>query len=356
MQGQRKTGDAGRWEGGRIYTDGRGKKRYEIRRSVNGVRYEVATGCTTMTGALAELRRFERDPTGYHPGGDPQAAPVSFTNTLCEDYLAYSLHSMRDGGKENTLAWAEKKRNLLAWWRERLGEADLRRLTRHQVDGALEGAKSRAHRIAVLKHFYSWLRKRGLITHSEDVMLDVAKPTPRPAQWDRSKVIPREHYLLVREHLTGQIWKDAITILAGTGWHMTELVRFARNGSIEPLSKGTKVEYGAVAALVCPMHKSGDAHRTAVSQEVLDAAERLRKTGWPKATESSFEKAVKSACRAAKIPVFTPGRFRHSVATWAVEKGAPLSAVAAFLGHKSPQTTKRFYATMAVVPKVPTLS
>ena len=56
-----------------------------------------------------------------------------------------------------------------------------------------------------------------------------------------------------------------------------------------------------------------------------------------------------------KVP-FSPGQYRHSVATWAVEAGADPAAVAAFLGHKSPATTKRFYATLAVCPKIPTLA
>jgi len=56
-----------------------------------------------------------------------------------------------------------------------------------------------------------------------------------------------------------------------------------------------------------------------------------------------------------KMPV-TAGSFRHTVATEAIEKGAPPEQVSAFLGHKSPQTTKRFYATLAVAPKIPTLA
>lgn len=148
---------------------------------------------------------------------------------------------------------------------------------------------------------------------------------------------------------------------AGTGWHTTEVVRFAAAGTIEPLPKSMKVENGAVGVLVCPLHKSGDVHRTAVSAEVLDAAKRLRAHG--AFSREWYDRAVRSACETVKrpddevgIPVFTPGRFRHSLATWAFEAGADPYAVSAFLGHKSPQTTKRFYATLATVPKVPTLA
>ncbi len=47
---------------------------------------------------------------------------------------------------------------------------------------------------------------------------------------------------------------------------------------------------------------------------------------------------------------FGPGQYRHTVATRMLNAGADPAAVAAFLGHKSPHTTRRFYATLAVVP------
>jgi site-specific recombinase XerD len=53
---------------------------------------------------------------------------------------------------------------------------------------------------------------------------------------------------------------------------------------------------------------------------------------------------------------FTPGRFRHTVATNAVQHGADICAVATFLGLKSTATTKKFYATIAVAPKVSRLA
>lgn len=52
---------------------------------------------------------------------------------------------------------------------------------------------------------------------------------------------------------------------------------------------------------------------------------------------------------------FKPGYLRHSVATWAINSGADPGKVAAFLGHRSPATTKKFYATHSVPMKVPTM-
>jgi hypothetical protein len=49
-----------------------------------------------------------------------------------------------------------------------------------------------------------------------------------------------------------------------------------------------------------------------VSADVAEAAQRLRERGT--ISVEKFGLAVKAACKAAGIPPFTPGRFRHSAA------------------------------------------
>jgi site-specific recombinase XerD len=105
--------------------------------------------------------------------------------------------------------------------------------------------------------------------------------------------------------------------------------------------------------LVCPQTKSGAPLRVIVSERVLQAGKRLRERG--ALNQKRFEHAIRDACRAAKIPAFTPGRLRHSIATHAINQGADMAAVASFLNHKSARTRARFYATLATPAKVPTL-
>lgn len=62
------------------------------------------------------------------------------------------------------------------------------------------------------------------------------------------------------------------------------------------------------------------------------------------------------ACHAAGVEPYGAGQYRHSVATWAISQGTGPAAVAAFLGHRSAAMTKRFYATLAVMPAEPTYS
>ena len=83
--------------------------------------------------------------------------------------------------------------------------------------------------------------------------------------------------LLVAEHLT-EPWRDSLLLQAGTGWHTTEILRFAAEGAIEPLPKHAPQE-GVEGVVVCPMRKSGEPQRTRVGPEVLEAAKRLRAHG-----------------------------------------------------------------------------
>ncbi len=239
---------------------------------------------------------------------------------------------------------------------------DLRRadLARHVLP-PLAKATCKPQRIAVLKRFYSWLRREEhKITPAEDPTLDtLSVPQSRPEQLRRAKAVPREHVMLAIDHLATNRWRDLLRVLAGTGMHVSELERFATDGSLEPLPRDGKRE-GAEGVIVIPSTKAGDPLRVAVSSEVLEAAKRVLKAG--AFDRQHFAKALASACAAVKrpdgqigIPPFGAGQLRHSVATWAVNAGADPATVASFLGHKSPRTTRKFYATLATPAKVPTL-
>lgn len=336
------------WPGGYVIKDARGRDLYFIRRQIAGRRYDLTTGCSTLRAAMKQLERFEANPTAFTAKGEEPQAPLLLDGTLAADFLAHC----RDV-KRNSTGWLRKQADYVAWWAEQLAGVDLRRVT---VVGHLKPALAKVsaapHRIAVIKAFYSWLRKDlHRISAAEDPTYG-ALPVPqaKPEQWKRVKAIPREHYLLARECIAPH-WRDCMDVQAGTGWHLTELVRFAQTGSVEPYPRGQTPEVAGV--LVCPQTKAGEPLRTAVSAEVLDAAKRLLERGT--LSPEKYGLALKAACRAAQVPPFTPGRFRHSVATWAINRGADPASVAAFLNHKSPRTTRKFYATHATPAKVPTL-
>ena len=362
------------WPGGfaRIVGEGPTRQRiYIIRKQVDGHRYEVSTRRNNEIDALLELAKFNKSPATYDPTpppdllGDEAPQPVYLTAALIRDYLD---HCKKAG---NTHQWWNSKRRFLKWWLQKLFRIDLRRADlKRDILKPLEGATSRHQRIATIKAFYAWLRDvehgKGIITASEDPTVGGALKVPQhaPAQLSERRAFAVKDLARVKKELAdGPRWRlDAIEILSGTGWHFSELRRFAKDGSIEPMptsqrprrKKGKLPAHAPVAVLVT-LHKGGSIHKTAVTAKVLAAANRLRnKRHLP---EFHFHLVLRQISRKLKLKVaVTPGSFRHTVATEAIERGATPEAVSAFLGHKSPQTTKRFYATLSVAPKVPTLA
>jgi integrase len=330
-----------RWAGGYILNGV-----FVIRRQIHGKRYIVSTRARSSRAAHKQLERFEADPANYQPEGASQPLPIYLDATLAEEFLKWSRDELKNSQK-----WVNEQRDHLAWWADQLVECDLRNLSLvDRILPAIEGVPSRPHRIAVLKRLYSYLRKiRHLLTYDEDPTFQtLSAPPSKPAQWKRTKVIPQEHVRLAMDHMTGP-YRLGLAVLAGTGWNVTELVRFVRGGSIEPLPQGAE----GAGVLVCPQTKAGAPLRVIISEAVLAAGQSLRARG--KFSQERFEQAIKRACTAAKIPPFTPGRMRHSIATHAINSGADMAAVANFLNHKSPRTTARYYATHGTPRKVPTL-
>lgn len=330
----------GTWPGGRIWLEGDGKKTYFIRRRVAGKRYEVSTRATGIKAALAQLERFEEDPENYDPAGGTGKEPIRITADLVKAFLRWSLEE-----KGNSRAWVLQQRAYLAWWHETLKGRDLRALDLgRDVIPALDGAPERRHRSEVLKAFCSWLRKeRHLLSRQEDATIDLAVKARRPEQWTRPKAIPRAHYLRVLAALDPR-HRDALALLDETGWHVSELVRFVRGGTVEAAPPGRDE-----AGILETRQKSGKPHRTAVGPEALAAAKRLRERG--EVSVGRLYEAVRAACVKAKVEPFTLGRMRHTVATRMVESGAPASEVVSFLGWTSAATMQRHYTTLAAPPR-----
>ena len=361
--------DRAAWEqrGGRIRTDAKGRAVYVIRKQVNGRRFEVSTRCHTLDAALKEWDRFEKDRTRYMPGGDPGPTPIYLdaepdedeVPKLVREFLAWSKNE-----KKNSPKWVGQQKLYLAWWVDQLAGVDLRRASLQDDIKPKLGApkvKCKPQRIAVLKVLYTWLRtEKGLKAHEDPTYATLKVPQSQPEQHRRVKAVPADHLALVRAGLASERWRDLLRVLEGTGMHVSELERFAVTGTVEPLPRDGKAE-GAAGVIVIPTTKSGEMLRVAVSQDVLDAAIRVRQAG--AFDRQKLAKAIKSACLAVANPdgtfgitVFGPGQLRHTVATAAVNAGADPATVAAFLGHKSPRTTRRFYATTATPKKIPTLA
>ena len=350
----------GTWEGGYWRADARGRRVYVIRKMVAGKRYTISTRARSEPAAVAQLRRFEADPEDYDPKGHVRPDPIYLDVPLAKDFLIWSLKPKKEGGRGNTPRWVHDQKMYLDWWAERLHGVDLRRVDYEKhIAAAMEGAKSQRQRGATLLALYRFLRKeRSLDLAQDPVHGRLTFGEPEAEQVRRSKVVPAEHIDLVIEHLTSP-WREVLLLQSGTAWHVTEVMRFAASGTIEPLPKNVSQD-GVAGVLVCPRHKSGDSIRTRVSAPVIEAAKKLRDHG--SFSRDWYFRAVRSACAAVErpdggvgIPAFTPGMIRASIATHAVNAGIDPSAVASYLGHRTKRTTERFYSTLASVKKIPTI-
>ncbi|QQR47796.1 tyrosine-type recombinase/integrase [Myxococcus xanthus] len=327
-----------RWPGGYVHQQQDGQPLFIIERRVRGQRFHVSTRCHNLRSAMKQLERFEADPLGYAPEGETTEAPLVMTAKLVSEYHAFQL------AKGGTRKHANEMSSRLADWIEDLGGKDLRQVTlRDHIKPALDRrGTGRPHRIIALKGFFGWLRKeRHLLTSKDDPTLDLPVPQAVPAKRKKRKAVPFESVTAVASILTEEL-RDMLTVLAGTGWHVTELERFVRR----PESEIVQARRGDTLAVLVTRHKVGDMTRTPVNDpNVLAAAMRLRERGTlPRRANT----ALKAACVAAGVPAFTFGVMRHSVATWSVEQGAAPPLVSEFLNHKDKRTTQRFYTDVSV--------
>lgn len=365
--------------------DGRAKRR------------EICTGAHSEEVALLHLAAFEKNPLAYEPARVVVGrSPLPFTEALCIEYLKYLDTPQEKGGKGDCPNHCNNSRYALKWWRAQIGEMNLRALTvddirkhvpvvdEHDECGVLRKApKSRKLKIQVVKAFVSWLRKvRGDgITQGEGPDMsfltvpqyrgrklhDPAKALERRDKGKRAK----EGYPLLREKLaTQKRWHwamDALDLQADTGWHTTEIERWVKlGGQVEAMPEGREHEGAGVLVTV---HKSGDEHRTPVSQSGYEAAQRLmlwcdaragtKHQGWNPVTKRTeefaaklfprqqYERLCRRLCRKHGIPEFGPGHLRHALATHNAGRGYATSIIGSFLGHSEVQQGELVRTTYA---------
>ena len=239
-----------------------------------------------------------------------------------------------------------RHRRYLQVWRDLFGQRDLRSIKSFEVSNALDFMPSRTARLMTLRGLYTWLKdeKRYEV---ENPCVDVKYERSRPAQLRKPKVIEEADFLKVVEHLTPR-WLCRMMVLYRTGWHLSELLRFAEDGRIEPLPAGRKD--GSTHVLICPRHKMGGIHKTAANAETTYWAEQVQKFG--AFDRGAMWKAIRSACVDAGMEEpWNPSWVRHTLATRAVNAGASVESVADFLGHRDRATTMKFYTTHGVVQK-----
>jgi integrase len=334
----------GRWEGGEVLRLKNGRRAYIINKRIGGRRWRITTRASTLAEARAVFLRFVVNPDTFRlvaPAPEPGRGPVHLGDTLLNKFLPFSRT------KGNTSDWVAEQRVHLKVLQSGLAGEDLRGLPLGRLPPLVAG---RAHRTAVAKALYAWLRKvEHRLAASEDPTFGTLV-TPRRKPGERriaDKAVPREHIRAVVGQLSAR-WAALLELQAGTGIHTTELQRFARSGRLLPYVG----PQAASVVMVVPLHKNGDEHRVALNKRLAAVARRALDGGT--FCGEAYHQHVRRACLRAQVPHFTPGRMRHTVATELVEAGADIVAVSTFLGHRTPQTTRAWYARFAT-PRNPAL-
>jgi hypothetical protein len=143
----------GRWEGGEVLRLDNGTRSYVVSRTIRGRRFRFSTRARTVQEARAIYRRFIADPDAFQlvaPPVDPRNGPIPLDDQLVTAFLAHS------NAKGNTPAWIRRQRAHLRALQPGLEGEDLRTLELARLLPLVAGD---AHRIAILKALYAWLRK-----------------------------------------------------------------------------------------------------------------------------------------------------------------------------------------------------
>lgn len=323
---------------GRVWVDARGTRTYYIREVRGGKRHQFSTECSTLRAAMKEYDKFDAAPDGYTPPS--QRARLVLDDDLVERYEAWCKTDTAATDPEHL----RSKVRYLGWWQEQLAGRTLNALRLADILLPLHGLPARRARIVAIKHLYTYLRRTDRIKAGDDPTLASLSVPPTAPQQDTSglsKVIPEADYravlLLLPLHIA-----QACRIMATTGCHLTEVIRLIKSGTVEVGAGETDV-LGFI-------HKGGHVHRVAVPFYIGEAARALKARGPQGLSRRAVYENVKKACEQAGVPPWTPGRFRHTVATNAIEAGVSPADMALRLGHTGAATGLKWYATTAVAP------
>lgn len=328
---------------------------FVIEVKIGGKKFHRSTHCTTLKGAMKAYERFELDPNTFSAQGSATVDDLVFSQELLDGFAAW--HRPQVGPE-----WAADVRRSVKAWGNHIKGADLRSLSLiDDLKPYLATKRGKPLHTQAIKLFFKWLRtERGLVTRAQDVTLDLLTPAFKARQeTGESKAVPEKDLQAVVPHLQPHV-RDVLELLAVTGWHISEVRRFARAGRVRARDAS---DPAAVIATIGTFHKGRRKHFTALLwQDHVDAAERIRARG-KIITNGNLRRHMLRACEAVTVerrkldpkaePVlFNMGDMRASVATWLRLAGVPMPIIAEYLGHLSASTTRKYYVDSEVTATV----
>ncbi len=342
-----------KWLGGRVYATAEGDRRWIIRKTVDGVSYNLTLEAESEEAALLEYRAFRANPAEYAAalrGEQERSDSVRLDEKAVGDFLKYLKAAGRSAGYVVTL------RCYLAAWDEALRGRDLRYLDAKTTKRLLAAWEAgRKHRIIAFKSFCSWLVEKGELDPAESPGRFLTVPASRRTHEVKGYSIEAVEKLYAR--LPTQFLRDTLRLLASSGMHLSEINRLAkRDGTVRDLEG-----YGDIAGTITFKHKTGRLHIISLDAKALAAAKRMQERGKAPSSTAILEVVDRIRQKAGdnSLERIAFGAIRHSRSTWLAEcgeeyhpagKGLPVETIARSLGHTSARTTMLHYLSVQVPP------
>ncbi len=340
-----------KWLGGHIVWGKRGPS-YVIERWIGGRHWHVSTKCRTERAAIKELEKFEQSPADYRRVRSEKSTGLTLTPTLIDEYARWML------AKEYSKPYVREHERHLGEVMVAMAGRDLRRIgfvaLREIIDGL--GVVAKWNRTKAIKAFASWLRRhKGALPRAEDPTLDLLNPVQTPEKSRQRKAMELHIVEKAIAAMKNPAIQDIAVVLAATGCHISELLRFAeggdRNGGLfEPAD--WQAGDGTVANLLVRHKSDMKAKRTAThvvaitDQRTLDALKRIRARG-AAPSRGAIQVSDNQVSEAIGVK-YRMGSNRHSVATWLAKGRVPDADIASQLGQSTTKMARQVYIDLGM--------
>ena len=271
-------------------------------------------------------------------------------HTLIRSYLDY-LDAERNYSSHTTQAYEHDLHQFLQFLKSgkipsfnSVGRDELRSYVRMLLEG---GASKRtvARKIASLRSFFKFLRRKGLVQTNPTLSLITPRPERRlPVYLDEKAA---ERMLELPDVTTEEGQKEAaiLELLYSTGMRVSELVNLSKkdvnfeNGTVRVRGKGRKeriLPFGQKASSAMKRYLGNRSQHEEGPGSPLFLSARGGRI-YPVAVARLVKRCIGQI---SEIEKKSPHVIRHSFATHMLNRGADLRAVKELLGHESLSTTQ----------------